>query len=83
MFQTLVEMDGQTRLMGQDEERKGKGRKYQCSHITIAIMLDRISRVAFPFFFFSFCSSYWTYYAYFTETSLSSADILNDTEVVF
>ena len=82
-FQTLVDMDGQTRLVGQGEERKRKDRKHQCSHIAIAILLDRISRVAFPFLFASFCSSYWTYYACFAETSLSASGFVNETEDVF
>ncbi|XP_076468213.1 glycine receptor subunit alpha-4-like [Babylonia areolata] len=84
--QTLVDMDGRTRLAGGQADDYGDGKKKKkkpwacCSAITVAILMDRVSRVIFPFLFASFCASYWTYYAFFTETSLSISSMESDNE---
>lgn len=71
--QTLVGMDGRTRLFipGSSIEEKEEPAPFCCTAMLAAAMVDRISRVIFPLLFATFCACYWTYYAYFTESSLS------------
>ncbi|KAK7097043.1 glycine receptor subunit alpha-2-like [Littorina saxatilis] len=81
--ETLVDLDGRTQLVNQRQTKRMEVERKCCTSMQAAVMLDRVSRVAFPFFFASFCTCYWSYYAYFTDTSLSYPDSLNETELVF
>lgn len=71
--ETLVGIDGQAELFrpcGSVVE-KSEPTPFCCTARLAAAMVDRISRVIFPFAFATFCACYWTYYAHFTESSLS------------